>query len=184
MRVSNFGKNVDIEPEFFYTPETEDDVLELLTQHRGKRIRVIGRLHSWSEIAVCDDVILDMRKMNLVRVEQRNGEPWAIIAGGAQVKHIVSELETKHGLTLPSLGLITEQTIAGAAATGTHGSGKHSLSHYIDEARIAGHDPITGEPIIMISHQVASPPTAPHVHVQGSSLRDRCYRAVRFASIV
>ncbi len=26
---------------------------------------------------------------------------------------------------------------AGAAATGTHGSGKHSLSHYIDEVRVA-----------------------------------------------
>jgi hypothetical protein len=148
MRVSNFGKNVDIEPEYYYTPETEADVLGLLTQHRGKRIRVIGRLHSWSEIAVCDDVILDMGKMNEVRVEQRNGESWAIIAGGAQIKHIVSELETKHGLTLPSLGLITEQTIAGAAATGTHGSGKHSLSHYVDEVRIAGHDPTTGEPVI------------------------------------
>ena len=52
------------------------------------------------------------------------------------------------GLTLPSLGLIDEQTVAGATATSTHGSGKHSLSHYVRKVRIAHYDPQTDEPII------------------------------------
>ncbi len=148
MQVTNFGKNVSFETKHYYAPESEDEVLELLERHRGRKIRVIGRLHSWSEVTVGEHVVLDLQKMNDVRVEQRSGEPWAIIAGGAQIKHIVRELEIKHGLTLPSLGLITEQSIAGAAATGTHGSGKHSLSHYIDELRIAHYDPENGEPVI------------------------------------
>ncbi len=148
MQISNFGKNVSFEPEKFCVPEAEGEVLALLSQHRGKKIRVVGRLHSWSKAIVGDGVVLDLHKLNDVRVEQRNGEPWAIIGGGAQIKHIVAELEDKHGLTLPSLGLITEQSIAGAAATGTHGSGMHSLSHYIDEVRIAHYDSETGEPVV------------------------------------
>lgn len=145
MRINNFGRNVSFAAKHFYEPDSEEEILELLTRHRGDAVRVVGRLHSWSDAIVGDDVILDLRKMNSVRVERRNGGPWAIIAAGAQIKHIVEELDSKHGLTLPTLGLIAEQSIAGAAATGTHGSGKHSLSHYIDEIRIATYDPSTGE---------------------------------------
>ncbi len=148
MQINNFGKNICFEPEHFYAPQTESEVLELLAKHRGKKIRVVGRLHSWSEVTVGDEVVLDLRKMNEVRVEEREGVPWAIIAGGAQIKHIIAELENKFGLALPSLGLITEQTIAGVAATGTHGSGKHSFSHYVDEMRVANYDPLNGEPTI------------------------------------
>jgi hypothetical protein len=148
MRICNFGRNVCFKPKHYYQPKSEEEVLALLTRHRGDKIRVVGRLHSWSDATVGDDVIFDLRKMNKVRVELRNSESWATMEAGAQIKHIVAELESKHGLTLPTLGLITEQTIAGAAATGTHGSGKHSLSHYIDEIRIANYDPNTGEATI------------------------------------
>jgi hypothetical protein len=50
-------------------------------------------------------------------------------------------------LTLPSVGLVSEQTIAGATATGTHGSGKHCLSQYLESVRIA-HYREDGEPTI------------------------------------
>lgn len=152
MRIDNFGKNVCFVPEHFYVPDSEAEILELMARHRGEKIRTVGRLHAWSEAAASQSVVFDLRNIDDVRVELRNGEPWAIIAAGAQIKHVVAELENKHGLTLPSLGLITEQTIAGAAATGTHGSGRHSLSHYIDEVRIAIYDPTTGEPVVRCIH--------------------------------
>jgi L-gulonolactone oxidase len=41
---------------------------------------------------------------------------------------------------LPTVGAIGEQTIAGAIATATHGSGKPSLSHYVSEVRVATYD--------------------------------------------
>jgi FAD/FMN-containing dehydrogenase len=41
--------------------------------------------------------------------------------------------------------LITEQTIAGAISTATHGSGRHSLSHYMQEIRTAAYDAETGK---------------------------------------
>jgi FAD/FMN-containing dehydrogenase len=72
----------------------------------------------------------------------------AEIGGGCQIKRVLSELERLGGHTLPAIGLISEQTIAGATATGTHGSGRHSLSHYIAAARVAVYDPATGAPMI------------------------------------
>src|SRR5262249_30533741 len=73
--------------------------------------------------------------------------PWAEVGAGCQIKRLVRELQ-RSGHTTMSLGLIDEQTVARAAATRTHGSGRHSLSHYVLAVRLAGYDPHTGEPAI------------------------------------
>lgn len=146
--VQNFGRNVSFRPKTMYQPRTEEEVLRILDTHRGSRIRVIGRLHSFSEAACCENVLLDLGHLNSVRTEQRDGGVWATIGGGCQVKHALVELERQAGVTLPAVGLITEQAIAGAISTGTHGSGKHSLSHYIAEVRVATYDAATGQPVI------------------------------------
>jgi L-gulono-1,4-lactone dehydrogenase len=146
--VQNFGRNVSFLPKKFYQPKSEGDVLQILAEHRGSRVRVIGRLHSYSEAACCDDVMLDLRLLNSVRIEQRDNGVWATIGAGCQVKRVLAELERQAGVTLPAVGLITEQVIAGAISTGTHGSGKHSLSHYVAEVRVAAYDAATGEPVI------------------------------------
>lgn len=146
--VENFGGNVVFDPEIIETPRTEADVLECLKRHRGKRIRVMGRLHSWSEAVRSDEVLFDLRRLNAVDVETREARVWAAVGAGCQIKRVLTELERLADATMPSLGLVTEQTIAGAIATGTHGSGRHSLSHYIDEVRLATYDAVTGEPVI------------------------------------
>lgn len=146
--VQNFGRNVNFVPKKAYEPQSEDEVLRILTEHRGSRVRVVGRLHSYSEAACCEDVMLDLRHLNAVQIEQRDKGVWATIGAGCQVKRVLAELEQQAGLTLPAVGLITEQAIAGAISTGTHGSGKHSLSHYVAEVRVATYDATTGKPVI------------------------------------
>ncbi len=146
--IQNFGRNVSFAPEVFVAPQTEAEVLQLLAQHQGKQIRVIGRLHAWSEAARGDVVVLDLRHLNNVVMEPRSDGVWATVGAGCQIKKLLVELERQAGVTMPSLGLISEQAIAGAISTGTHGSGKNSLSHYISEVRVATYDPATGEPII------------------------------------
>ncbi len=145
--IQNFGGNLTFHPTHQYTPHSEAEVLEILSRHRGQRIKVVGRLHSWSEVARSDEVLLDLRHLNQVDTEQRQDRVWARAGAGCQIKKLLADLE-QQGLTTPSLGLITEQAIAGAISTGTHGSGKHSLSHYMDEVRIAIYDPVSGEPVI------------------------------------
>lgn len=146
--IENFGRNLSFQPKIVAVPNTEDDVLRILAEHRGRQIRVVGRLHSWSEAPRGDDVLLDLECLNDVRTERRDGRIWATVGGGCQIKRILRELDRQTGTTLPSLGLIAEQTIAGAISTGTHGSGKHSLSHYMAEVRVATYDAVTGQPVI------------------------------------
>lgn len=145
--ITNFGGNVSFAPKAYYSPRSEEEVLEILRTHRGRRIRAVGSLHAWSDAAVGEDVLLDMKFMNDVVVHVEDGGPWAEVGAGCRVKRLLAEL-LKQGFTTPSIGLITRQTIAGATATGTHGSGRHSLSHYLQSVRLATYDSATGEPVL------------------------------------
>ncbi|MFO1066621.1 MAG: D-arabinono-1,4-lactone oxidase [Pirellulales bacterium] len=144
----NFGKNVAFQAAVLEQPRSEAEVLEVLDRHAGRKIRVVGRLHSWSECPRGEDVVIDLQYLNQVKTQKIDGRIWAEIGAGCQIKRVLSELAYQADSTLPSLGLITEQSIAGAMATGTHGSGKHSLSHYADEIRIATYDAESGKPVI------------------------------------
>ena len=133
-RVSNFGGNIRFAPRHWYAPRTDDEVLRILDDHRGGTIRVVGAGHSWNPGIESQDALIDLKHIHHVHV---NSNRTRVTAGagvriGALLKHL-SKLE----LTLPSLGLIDRQTIAGAVATGTHGSGRHSMSHYVEAMRIA-----------------------------------------------
>jgi FAD/FMN-containing dehydrogenase len=134
--IVNFGQNVRFTPKRLYTPRTEQELLDILNQHRSGQVRVVASRHSWSEAIVSTDALIDMRHFNYVHLHKQGSETFATVGGGCQIKHLLARLN-QEGLTTPSVGLITEQTIAGAISTGTHGSGKHSLSHYICSVRIA-----------------------------------------------
>lgn len=145
MQRNNFGGNIQLNPKAIYTPATEQEVLEILDRHHGQRIRCVGRLHSWSRAVECNDVLLDLRHFNQVNPLSDGEELSVSVGAGCQIKHLLLELERRKNWTLPSLGLITEQTVAGAVSTGTHGSGRNSLSHYVVSVRLAHYDSATGK---------------------------------------
>ncbi len=145
--VTNFGRNIRFRPSDCYAPESEQEVLDILARHQGESFRVVGRLHAWSPLTVTSGVCLDLRKLNQVRIQDDDGRVLATVGGGCQIKRMLVELRRLANVTSPSVGLITEQTIAGAISTGTHGSGKHSLSHYMREIRVATYDS-NGQPEI------------------------------------
>jgi FAD/FMN-containing dehydrogenase len=143
----NFGRNRVLQPSAAYTPANEQEVLEILDRHRGQSIRAVGRLHSWSEAILGDGVQLDLRRLDDVLLEQDGDQFVATVGAGCQIKRLLKELN-RGGATLHSLGLISVQTIAGAISTGTHGSGRNSMSHYVEEARLARYDESTGKAFI------------------------------------
>ena len=143
----NFGHNLVFQPTAICTPANEQEVLEILDQNRGQQIRAIGKLHSWSEAVVVDNVLLDLRHLNDVQLQQDGDRLVATVGAGCQIKHLLAKLD-RQGATLPSLGLITEQTIAGAISTGTHGSGNYSMSHFVEAVRLARYDNASGKAII------------------------------------
>ena len=143
--VHNFGKNVSFSPAVFAEPKNEHGVIELLRQHRGLPVRVMGSRHAWSDAIKTDGLLISTR--HLTQIQLNPNRQSVRVGSGCKIKHLLKFLK-KHGLTLPSVGLIDEQTIAGATATGTHGSGKHSLSHYIRRVRLAHYEEPSGDPVI------------------------------------
>jgi hypothetical protein len=143
--VKNFGGNVNFVPEYLYAPATEDEVLALLDRHSRGRIRVVGSLHSWSDVAESEEVLLDLRHLNQVEISSSPDGAVTVTAGsGCTIQRLLDALHQQSKATLPTVGVITRQTIAGAISTGTHGSGKPSLSHYASEIRVAAYDPDSG----------------------------------------
>ena len=142
-QTSNFGGNIRLKAQRSFEPSTEDEVIEILNRTRTEKVRVVGRLHSWSEVVQADSVVLNLRHLDQVIVEDTHVH----IGGGCQIKSALAELK-RQGKTLPSVGFIAEQSIAGAISTGTHGSGRHSLSHYVTGVRFARYDTTSGEALI------------------------------------
>ena len=147
--IHNFGQNIQFQPAAIYRPKTIVEVLEVLSQHKGQEIRAIRKLHSWSPAPTTSGVLIEMDQLCSIEIERESDEVWVDVEAGCQLKQLVRYLD-KHGLTLPSLGLIDQQTVYGATATGTHGSGKNSLSHYIESVSIAHFDEQTGEAKITV----------------------------------
>ncbi len=149
--ITNFGGNVRFTPRHLYAPATEAEVLEILDRHARGKVRVVGALHSWSPAIVSENVLVDLRHFDSVLVQRGTDDAvWATVGGGCRIKHLLRKLHDLADATLPSLGLITEQTIAGAISTATHGSGRHSLSHYMAEIRTAAFDPQTGQARVFV----------------------------------
>ena len=136
--LTNFGGNHTSRP-LRYRPSDDADVLAILDRYRHGPVRPFGSLHSWSDVAVTPGVALDMSAFDQVRPFARDGETFAEVGAGLRLQEVLERLR-KGGQTLPTLGAITRQTISGAISTGTHGSGRQSLSHFITAVRVAAFD--------------------------------------------
>lgn len=113
-------------PRTWESPSSADEVSAVLSRaaREGRRVRPVGSGHSWSEIAVPEDVGLDLSRMR--RVLHIDAAARTVrVQAGIQLFELTAALD-RVGLALPILGSISAQTIAGAISTGTHGS---SLVH-------------------------------------------------------
>lgn len=97
-------------------------VEELQDAVAGSRlVRALGTGHSFSTIADTTGTLVSTRDLRLEIVidpEQRV----AIVPGGASYATVATALHTA-GWALPNLGSLPHISVAGACATGTHGSG-------------------------------------------------------------
>jgi FAD/FMN-containing dehydrogenase len=88
--------------------------------------------------------MLNLKNLTDIEIVREDESFLVTVGAGCQLKKLIKQLEAQ-GLAMPSLGLIDEQTVAGATATGTHGSGKNSLSHYVESVVIAHYVEQSGE---------------------------------------
>jgi FAD/FMN-containing dehydrogenase len=79
---------------------------------------VVGKLHSYSDCARGDDVQLDLRNLQGIEVDAAGMR--VHVQAGASIRAVCDALD-RAGLALPWAGNYGEQTLVGAALTGTHG---------------------------------------------------------------
>lgn len=130
----NWSGSVSACPAAITAPEDEDELRDLVTS--CLRLRVVGAGHSFMPLCDSDDLLLRLDRMDgAVTVATDHTSAW--VPAGWPLSRVTAEL-WRHGLSLANQGDIDSQTLAGAVATGTHGTGRRlgSLSTMVLGLRI------------------------------------------------
>ena len=114
-------------------PQSEDQLRQLLTDSTQK-IRFVGSSHSFSALVPTEHVMISLAALRgLVSINSQTGE--ALIWAGTRLAQIGEPLWAQ-GRALLNMPDINTQTLAGAIATSTHGTGASLGSMSSDVTRM------------------------------------------------
>lgn len=101
----------------------ERDIAAAVSRARdeGVALRTVGSGHSQSPLVATAGGLLELDSRVELEVDSERGEAW--IGAGATLHALEAPLR-EHGLAFQNLGDVDVQTLAGAIATGTHGTGR------------------------------------------------------------
>ena len=122
---TNWAGNQSCAPVEIAQPAHEAELADIVEQAaaRGQRVKCVGAGHSFTPIACTDGVLVDLSRYG--RVVRHDGEARTItVEAGITLARLCEELD-RRGLALENMGDIAYQSIAGATATATHGTGWH-----------------------------------------------------------
>jgi L-gulono-1,4-lactone dehydrogenase len=104
-------------------PESAREVAKIVAEaHRaGRHVKVIGAGHSFTAAAATDGVQVTLDRLDhVVEVDHTNNR----VTVGAGIRlHRLNDALADAGMAMPNLGDIDQQSLAGAIATATHGTG-------------------------------------------------------------
>ncbi|MDP9884616.1 FAD/FMN-containing dehydrogenase [Sinomonas atrocyanea] len=120
---SNWGGNQTATPAFTVRPRNEQEVVDTVrfAIREGLPVRAVGAGHSFTPLVQTGGVQLDLSAVSGVTGTD-TGRRRARALGGTPV-HAFGDPLWEQGLALSNQGDIDKQSISGAIATGTHGSG-------------------------------------------------------------
>lgn len=138
VRWTNWVGNQRFEAAHYAEPGSEEEVARLVAEaaRRGLGVRVAAAGHSFTPVVETDGLLLDLAAMNgVVSVDAEARRATALPA--TLIRDFYAPL-WESGLALRNQGDIDTQRIAGATATGTHGSGvaQPSLSASVASLRV------------------------------------------------
>jgi FAD/FMN-containing dehydrogenase len=121
---SNWSGSLVFNAREYYEPESEDELMEIFrsTQSKNRKLRLAAAGHSSSPLVETPDVLVHLGKMKAL-ISMDRDKRTATFQAGIKVQEANHELQ-KLGFALFNTGDVDVQTLAGAIATGTHGSGK------------------------------------------------------------
>ena len=117
----NWSHTITFQPRRFCRPRTEAEVVTIVKDALATKthVRTQGAGHSFAQLLPTRDTLLTLDDLSVpITVDGHR----ATVPGGIRLKNLIPELRAR-GLGLKNLGSITEQSIAGAFSTGTHGTG-------------------------------------------------------------
>lgn len=118
-RVTNWAGNITFSAAEVHRPTTVEQLQEVVAGART--VRALGSGHSFSPVADTDGVLV--RVDGLPQVLDVDGAAGTVtVSGGMTYGQVAAGLHAA-GLALPVMGSLPHISVAGAAATGTHGSG-------------------------------------------------------------
>lgn len=112
-------------PELYVRPQSEAEVEKAVTLARrcGRRVVVTGSGHSPSDLTCTSSWMVNLD--GLGDVVSVDAEARVVVVQAGMRLRALGEALAARGLALANLGSIDEQSVAGAMATGTHGSSAH-----------------------------------------------------------
>ena len=122
-KFTNWAGTYSCQPELYFEPESIEDVQAVVAEARrqNKHVKVVGCGHSPSDLACTSDYMVNLCRMNkLLEVDK---ERCLITIEGGVVMEDLNKLLEKEGLALSVLGSVSDQTMTGSFAVGTHGTG-------------------------------------------------------------
>jgi FAD/FMN-containing dehydrogenase len=118
----NWSGDVSCRPRRVERPVDEAGVVDAVCRAAadGLVLRAVGSSHSFTPLCVTDGVQLDLGALN--RLVDVAADGVARVQAGMTLHDLSAALHA-HGRALENLGDIDKQTVAGALATATHGTG-------------------------------------------------------------
>lgn len=139
---TNWSGSVALDAAHQFFPRDREELAEAVRSVARRRghLRAVGSAHSSSGVLGCPDALLHLRDYRgVIRVDRARG--LALVRAGTTLDELGRELYL-HDLALPNYGDIALQTLGGAIATGTHGTGARlqNLSQLLVAADVVGAD--------------------------------------------
>jgi xylitol oxidase len=117
--VRNWAGNVVFSTDRVHRPHTVDELQQLVAT--TPRIHALGTGHSFNRIADTTGDLVNLRDLD-VAIEIDEAAHTVVVGGGVRYGELTTELQAQ-GWALHNLGSLPHISVAGACATGTHGSG-------------------------------------------------------------
>jgi xylitol oxidase len=121
-RLVNWAGNVEFQAVRLAQPASLDELRDLVVS--SDRVRVLGTGHSFNTLADTTGTLIRLDRLPMsLAIDESNAT--ATVPAGARYAEVAAELH-RAGFALANLASLPHITVAGAVATGTHGSGDRS----------------------------------------------------------
>ena len=105
-RFTNWAKNESCVAQNYFQPETEEELIEVIS--KSKKVRIVGTGHSWNAICLSADTLINLDYYN--KVLHLDKEKLQLkVQPGIKLWQLNEYLQ-KQGLALKNLGSISRQS--------------------------------------------------------------------------